>query len=811
MQPGVLSKSQLLDSLKVYLNNKNRLQPIIGLGSIIECVKVGTQNRDALYMCQVCVCRLSRADMRNHIMGSLHRFNYIKARHPHLVSERQDGFDLSKLAWPLMEVAGTLEREEGKGDVQVFEVGDAVYQKMATCSENDALALINSLRDGQDDPESYPETTSLHFPIKSQRIVLLAQKQKRSSEKSLEADGNSYKMSACTLKSPPTRTKVAQVKSEVWLKNIPTSPERSKSFLNDYTGTKPVIGLFRVDECRSEGGRSCCFLCHCCRIRSNKEDIIDHLTSSSHLVNYLMETHPEQVELLTADIEGNAQLLQSLAKKVEREEGRGELKVVNAPESLCLLLAGKSYHWCIKMLCSKWTHTNKKRIPIKGPIVNETSVRGLPEKSTVTLSKQGNRVTRRKMRKRVNTVFNVSLPITKGSLLLERMFFSKVGLPVSSASLSSDLDFIPPPESQIVDDELDCDTGSSAVSHVEHTSTCETSQLQEFDSGDTDAGQYTPGKNITVTLFQDVDGCVSDRVYFNQTKDITGTKDQEVCGEMKYNRRYGSQESQKFDEKWENEALQTQYEGQFPAGSHTPSYYSSYRHDEGYTEQWYNSSSEREVGTRVEGQLKDMSSDAIQQYYPQHLQNHYMASDNASPLMDSAGGHYRLSGEPIPVVDDAARINMQSHLEDSLSHGSIISPEAGGQSLTEQRGLQTYMEFPVDHVQPAPQSYVTQSTAYQASQVDYGLMSNPNQQIGAWTNSYQHLPHPLSSCGGSWGVTQSNFFIQPQQAPYYRANSDVHFRTTGLSGFMISEGGKGNTPFMFAFPSCNSENNATPY
>lgn len=47
-------------------------------------------------------------------------------------------------------------------------------------------------------------------------------------------------------------------------------------------------GLIRVVEFRSEDGCSCCFLCHCCRIRSTKNDLIDHLTSSSHLVNYLV-------------------------------------------------------------------------------------------------------------------------------------------------------------------------------------------------------------------------------------------------------------------------------------------------------------------------------------------------------------------------------------------------------------------------------------------------------------------------------------------------------------------------------------------
>lgn len=97
--------SELFDSLKVYLSNKSRLQPIIGLWhqltfvcvcmcvsdyrsntflfahsglcSIVECVNADSCGREALYLCEVCMCSLNKADMRNHIMGSLHRYNYI--------------------------------------------------------------------------------------------------------------------------------------------------------------------------------------------------------------------------------------------------------------------------------------------------------------------------------------------------------------------------------------------------------------------------------------------------------------------------------------------------------------------------------------------------------------------------------------------------------------------------------------------------------------------------------------------------------------------------------------------------------------
>ncbi|XP_051811868.1 uncharacterized protein si:ch211-199g17.2 isoform X2 [Acanthochromis polyacanthus] len=356
MQPGVSNKSQLSESLKDYLNNKNRLQPIIGLGSIIECVKVGPQNRESIYLCEVCVCQLNKADMRNHILGSLHRFNYIKTWHPHLLSEWQENSDLSKLAWPLMEKAKVLERQEGTGRIQLLKVEDAVYERMATHRETDVIALINSLKNGQ----SEPETASLHYPVQSQRTVLLAQNRQGMSNKSLKADKKSNKTAQSEQKSLPVMQAKPPVTPEVWVKNVSTSQmydtqtlpestaisEKNRSCLDDYTGTKPLIGLSCVVEYRTEDGCSYCFLCHCCRIKSDQKDVTDHLTSSSHLLNYLMEAYPEQVVGMTAEIRDDRQLLCSLAKKVEQNEGRGELKVVNAPESFCMQLTGKSYHWC---------------------------------------------------------------------------------------------------------------------------------------------------------------------------------------------------------------------------------------------------------------------------------------------------------------------------------------------------------------------------------------------------------------------------------------------------------------------------------
>ncbi|KAG7261362.1 hypothetical protein CRUP_022154, partial [Coryphaenoides rupestris] len=97
------------------------------------------------------------------------------------------------------------------------------------------------------------------------------------------------------------------------------SEGRRYSILDDHA----VIGLDFLVECRrQEDGRPCCFLCHCCRVKCNPDDVIDHLTSSSHISNYL---------------------------------------VLEWPAHYCDQLADKTYHWCIKTFSSIETSTGVKR------------------------------------------------------------------------------------------------------------------------------------------------------------------------------------------------------------------------------------------------------------------------------------------------------------------------------------------------------------------------------------------------------------------------------------------------------------------
>ncbi|KAK6324194.1 hypothetical protein J4Q44_G00065330 [Coregonus suidteri] len=181
MQPGgahkaVCGQSLLSVSLRVYLNNKNRLQPIIGLSCVTECVMLGGDS-EAVYLCEVCVCSLSKVDVRSHIMGSLHRYNYIKVHHSHFVSEWKPSPDLSMLARPLMEMAQILEKREGTGDIQVLELDAAMYEKMTSHSESDALILLHAIRTEREQrylqsQSEKPSVQSEYLTIQSQRTTI---------------------------------------------------------------------------------------------------------------------------------------------------------------------------------------------------------------------------------------------------------------------------------------------------------------------------------------------------------------------------------------------------------------------------------------------------------------------------------------------------------------------------------------------------------------------------------------------------------------------------------------------------------------
>ncbi|XP_049606135.1 uncharacterized protein si:ch211-199g17.2 isoform X1 [Syngnathus scovelli] len=368
--------SELFESLKVYLNNSKRLQPIIGLRSITECVKAGSRGGgEPVYLCDVCACRLSKGDMRNHIMGSIHRYNYTATRHPQLLSGvKQSDADMSLLAWPLMDIARMLEDQEGPGDIKLLEVEDATFEMLKGASDSDAINLSKLLMYGP----AKPESLSNDKHDEEERVVTICHNE----EQLADGDGSS------------------------WAEE--TTPSFGHILRDRYKGKKPLIGLFRVTECVcQEDRRTYCFLCHCCRTRVHTRVFIHHVSSSSHTRSYLMETRHKLVEAAGPNVADHTRLMDSLAERVEREEGRGDMEVVEAPQFLCGKLASKGYKWCVNRLWNRSYPTARKW--------NKAKTAGGPKVKNVGGKNQ--------------VVFKVTLPLTEGPLLLERTSFSQESLP----------------------------------------------------------------------------------------------------------------------------------------------------------------------------------------------------------------------------------------------------------------------------------------------------------------------------------------------------------------------------------------------
>lgn len=328
---------------------------------------------------------------------------------------------------------------------------------------------------------------------------------------------------------------------------------------------------------------------------------------------------------------------------------------------------------------------------------------------------------KKKKRKKTNTMFNVSLPIGEGELLLERRSFRMDRLFESSESPSSKLDpFTSPPDL----DETRSVTDNPADPIDTHLEV-QTPQLEEhLYLEDADTGDYMSKKHITVTVFQDGDGYVGDNVsglnYVSRSQDSSS-------GDL----RYGD--------------LQTQWGGSFPARPHSKKfspYNSYYKEASCGSDLWHSSAS---TGTKGQASSVELNST----YFPWH-QNQPLSWSDSHPDM-----HRMWENQVVPYLK-AARINVTSHSEHiPVYMGSISSTPGGPVQETEQRRAQTYTDFPTDRHLTAPQFYTAPSTAYEVSPVQQRLMlyAYPNASPCANPN----FMYPVTDYGGS-GWTQADAF-----------------------------------------------------
>lgn len=468
---------------------------------------------------------------------------------------------------------------------------------------------------------------------------------------------------------------------------------------------------------------------------------------------------------------------------------------------------------------------------LQGPSVGniKASNQGVPHKRTAVQSKQANdskKKKKMKMKNKVdsvtNTVFKVSLPMTTGSMLLERTSFSLDKLPVSpiaSPALSSS------PEPQ---------TGDSDLRQLVVNQDEDTNLQPQFDfcTGDMDKptnGQY-PGQegNVRVTLYQKMCGYVSESQCFNQPENITGTNpfEQRIfdnqqpayeTGHLPAHASFNQHHIQRgliktFDEDWKNE-------GQYNEGKeltanvyHTQdqSSYSSYhRREEGYTqEQWYGSDLQNKVALKVdvprEGQREIGSGTNHRQYY--QPQQQYLAQDYTHfptvPTFFDSLGHRAPTGEMASHLD-VDRSNMDPNINSSSDYSGAITAEPRRQFLEmEQRGPQTleYSQSSSGYVQTAPNTNMMQPMVLPPYQGGHSVTPDPYYSTGPWTNPDLALPQPDMHAAGH--RSQPHVFIPPEQSQGYERHSDLYLRGVGNSSsdMMVTEIRWVPSPYINTYP-----------
>ncbi|XP_028316985.1 uncharacterized protein LOC114472090 isoform X2 [Gouania willdenowi] len=675
------------------------------------------------------------------------------------------------MAWQLMNVARNLENKEGPGDVQLLEVDDDVYQRMETQDESDVGAFIKSLRDDS-------------TPVKYERKVLQSPDQQNQCKTEPQSYINPGEDSGFTDESLQNR----DVSWDKWAEEKHTHhtsfsssvlSEDGLSFLDDYAGSTPLHGLSRVVECQEPDGYLCFFLCHCCRIRANKDDIINHLASSSHLFNYLTEIIPEQ---LNVNLKDNLPYLHLMVKRLEQQEGRGMLKIVTVPESLSGLLTGKNYHQCVNMLCKSLTHSNthKKTPSPKGSGVNICSAGDVPGQYPAQQFKRKKKKNKNKMktkkRRWLDTVFKVSLPLTQGDVLLERTSFSTDNLPLFDLP-ENDKDH----RSSPCFEEVDCDLKSFDSNYYDHTVLGDTSEpTQHLYGQQADVDQNPSDNNVYVTSVEDVETCGPVDPCFNQHGDLSGSGDHVQYEERKHCSQYAA--LRPTSPNWQNDDnYQAQGGRLMPSVSHNQGWAmpdSSYRHGPVSTEQQYNLSSRREAETLAamwprEERHCSMNTNAGNNDYNRYntannAWRHGNVPNNMLPMLDSAAPNMQPCGENVP----ANNVGLSSHHETHFQ--------------TNHRDPQSYTHFGIEQVHSAPQGNWIQVISYQDGQVDHGAEG--------YSNYSEMIPQrPFFYNSGS--TTQSYNFTQPGE---FHGPGASHYGDDGpYQSGTINPAGVGRNPHPY--------------
>ncbi|KAM6444740.1 uncharacterized protein O9250_001138 [Rhynochetos jubatus] len=104
-------------TLEEHLNTCKDSEPALGLNYIIEYRT--KSNLPVLYECQLCHCKTGLSSMFMHVCGSKHRLAYVKQHYPELAESAEVKGRGSVLNRRVKQVALTIEKKEGRKQIQV--------------------------------------------------------------------------------------------------------------------------------------------------------------------------------------------------------------------------------------------------------------------------------------------------------------------------------------------------------------------------------------------------------------------------------------------------------------------------------------------------------------------------------------------------------------------------------------------------------------------------------------------------------------------------------------------------------------------
>ncbi|XP_051948289.1 uncharacterized protein si:ch211-199g17.2 [Xyrauchen texanus] len=304
-----------------------------------------------------------------------------------------------------MDLAKTLEQREGTGDVQVLCVDEVIYREMTSCPVPAAFAKLKSMKNQQNPKvfQSLVHNNPVKVTVEEENITL-----------------SSHNL---ILQSPFTQTPSAQIQSSE------DSPE-------NYRGRKPLIGLQAVIKCQSVDGDPppCFYLCQLCSLKLKKKKMTSHLTSCLHQRIYLKVLHPQLLPNIKHKWCKINEMLEDIAIQLEKENGRGQIKVMRLSACPFSEVLQRDYHWCMKILncganvgsftggTDKTSGPNKALKRPAESILSTVHIDGTP-----LLTHQRSKKKKVCAKKVIcantvkESVFKVSLSLQEGPVVIERM------------------------------------------------------------------------------------------------------------------------------------------------------------------------------------------------------------------------------------------------------------------------------------------------------------------------------------------------------------------------------------------------------